>query len=346
LKTPIYSLSIAARAILDTHSLNNEGGEGNQIQTRMLDILDHNGILHNVNAISGDMLKHIQTEHLFMSAREQGFGLCAGCQRFSANRINADETWMAAIKEKSDVEAIDSLLTTCVMDDLAGILVTTGGRSLPRKSVIEFGWVLGLPETTHTDSYFHVKYANERSDAQRERDATRRVKENRETKEKTGGGNLQQAIFHRPTSSGIYAFVCNVELARIGYNDIAQRYTLSEEERLRRGQLLLESLLYTFIQLNGAMRSTQLPHLVSLEGVISWSNKVQPAPLVSPLMGGQNDRETYRSQTAAIAKALGNEETVQTVNFDSLASFTEEMSKLQKNAQPFTLRVDGSRMDR
>jgi hypothetical protein len=63
-------------------------------------------------------------------------------------------------------------------------------------------------------------------------------------------------------------------------------------------------------------------------------------------MGGQNDRETYRSQTAAIAKALGNEETVQTVNFDSLASFTEEMSKLQKNAQPFTLRVDGSRMDR
>jgi CRISPR/Cas system-associated protein Cas7 (RAMP superfamily) len=26
----IYSLSIAARATLDTHSLNNEGGEGNQ----------------------------------------------------------------------------------------------------------------------------------------------------------------------------------------------------------------------------------------------------------------------------------------------------------------------------
>src|SRR5437764_1121066 len=43
MKTPIASLSIAARATLDMHSLNNEGGEGNQIQTRMVDIVDHKG---------------------------------------------------------------------------------------------------------------------------------------------------------------------------------------------------------------------------------------------------------------------------------------------------------------
>ena len=55
MKTSIASLSIAARATLDMHSLNNEGGEGNQIQTRMVDIVDHLGELHNVNAISGDM---------------------------------------------------------------------------------------------------------------------------------------------------------------------------------------------------------------------------------------------------------------------------------------------------
>ncbi|HEX9240617.1 MAG TPA: hypothetical protein VF910_08210, partial [Candidatus Bathyarchaeia archaeon] len=34
------------------------------------------------------------------------------------------------------------------------------------------------------------------------------------------GANLGQSIFHRPASSGIYAIVCHVELARIGYNDI------------------------------------------------------------------------------------------------------------------------------
>ena len=50
----IYSVAISAQAILDMHSLNNEGGEGNQIQTRMVNIIGADGQLHNVNAISGD----------------------------------------------------------------------------------------------------------------------------------------------------------------------------------------------------------------------------------------------------------------------------------------------------
>src|SRR5216684_5277608 len=91
MKTPIASLSIAARATLDMHSLNNEGGEGNQIQTRMVDIVDHLGELHNVNAISGDMLKHVLMEHFYQQARAQHLSLCESCQRFNTNRINADK---------------------------------------------------------------------------------------------------------------------------------------------------------------------------------------------------------------------------------------------------------------
>jgi CRISPR-associated protein Cst2 len=56
-KKPVYSLSISGRATLDMHSLNNEGGEGNQITTRMVNIIGADGQLHNVNAISGDMFK-------------------------------------------------------------------------------------------------------------------------------------------------------------------------------------------------------------------------------------------------------------------------------------------------
>ncbi len=89
----MYSLSIAARATLDTHSLNNEGGEGNQVHTRMIDIVGHDGQLYNVNAISGDMLKHIQAKHLFMLARERGLPLCAGCRQFNANRISSVGSW-------------------------------------------------------------------------------------------------------------------------------------------------------------------------------------------------------------------------------------------------------------
>jgi len=40
---PVYSLSISARAVLNLHSLNNEGTEGNQQQTRMVHIIDQRG---------------------------------------------------------------------------------------------------------------------------------------------------------------------------------------------------------------------------------------------------------------------------------------------------------------
>ena len=265
MRTPIASLSIAARATLDMHSLNNEGGEGNQIQTRMVDIVDQRGELHNVNAISGDMLKHVLMEHFYRQARAQDAPLCQSCQRFNANRINADKDFIKGAEKASDADFIDQMLSVCAIDDVAGILVTEK-RSLPRKSITEFGWVLGLPDRVRTGSYFHAKYVSERSAEKRAEDAA--------DQQKTGA-NLGQSIFHRPASSGIYAIVCHVELARIGYNDIKQTYALTPEERQLRASLLLESLLHTFIELNGAMRSTQLPHLVK-QYHISLTSLIQP----------------------------------------------------------------------
>src|SRR5947199_135160 len=142
MKKTIASLSIAARATLNMHSLNNEGGEGNQIQTRMVEIVGDDGQLHNVNAISGDMLKHVLMEHFYHHARVSRVSLCQSCQRFNANRINADKDFLKNAS-KHDGEFIDQMLTTCAIDDVAGILVTEG-RSTPRKSISEFGWVRGL----------------------------------------------------------------------------------------------------------------------------------------------------------------------------------------------------------
>src|SRR5439155_8664946 len=222
MKTPIASVSIAARATLNMHSLNNEGGEGNQIQTRMVDIVGHDQELHNVNAISGDMLKHVLMEHYYQQARAQHLPLCQGCERFNANRINFDDKFLKSASKK-DYEFIDQTLQACAMDDVAGFLVTEG-RSTPRKSVSEFGWVLGIPGKVRTDSYFHVKYASERGEEKRIQDA----------EDQKSGANRGQNIFHRPASSGIYAIVCHLEIARIGYNDISQSYAIGEEERQQR----------------------------------------------------------------------------------------------------------------
>jgi CRISPR-associated protein Cst2 len=338
--TQLYSVSLAINATLDLHDLNNEGNEGNQLQTRMVDVIGDDGKLYNVNAISGDMLKHIQAEHFFNLARHRDLPLCAGCRQFNPNRINADNDaangFISRTKPMSDAETLNELLRVCAMDDVEGILITEGGRSIPRKSVVEFGWAIGLPETRegHNQSFFHVKYATERSESQRAKEATSRAKrtEGEETG-KTGGANLGQAIFHRPASSGQYAIVCHLEFGRIGYNDITQRYTLSTEERRRRGVALLESVLHTFVQLNGAMRSAQLPHLVALEGAMAYTTAVLPAPLISPLTGN------YASQMAQIGAALGDSNSVSVQEFSSLGTFAEQVKELAATAVPYELNL-------
>jgi CRISPR-associated protein Cst2 len=322
--TPLVSLSIAARMTLNMHSLNNEGGEGNQIQTRMIDIADENGTLHNVNAISGDMLKHVQMEHFYRRAREEQLNLCSSCQKFNVNRINADDTFLKGTKGIKDAEFIDQLLQRCAMDDVGGILVTEEKRSVPRKSISEFGWVVALPERSRTESYFHVKYAPERGQNQRREDAN--------DQQKTGA-NRGQNIFYRPASSGVYAFVCHLELFRIGYNDITQKPAISDEERQQRARLLLESLMYTFLELNGAMRSTQLPHLVALEGFISTSDNTIPAPLISPLVEG------YCEQAEGIATAFNGTgaEHVKLHRFNTLSEFAQQMRQLIDSSTPQAL---------
>jgi CRISPR-associated protein Cst2 len=308
---------------LDLHSLNNEGGEGNQIQTRMVDIVAGDGKMHNVNAISGDMFKHIQAEHYYRIAREDGaLPLCAACQVFDANRISADVAFMEEIADSSDAEAIDLMLETCALDDIEGNLLTGEGRSTPRKSVVEFGWVVGVPEVTTTDAYFHVKYARERGIETEEDEEARQA-------------NLDQRIFHRPTSSGVYAVVNHYEVARIGYNDIAQHYALDEGARAARYRALLKSLLYTFLQPNGAMRAAQLPHIVAFEGVLSYTTQVLPAPTVSPL------NANFAQDIAGVAEALNTlqDGAVIVRDFDSLTAFANMIRELVETTVPYSLAV-------
>lgn len=328
MSTPIISLSLAARMTLNMHSLNNEGGEGNQIQTRMIDVVDEDNRLHNVNAISGDMLKHVLMEHFYRRAKEERISLCASCQQFNVNRINADDQFLATASHK-DAEFIDQLLQRCAMDDIGGILVTEGKRSVPRKSVCEFGWVAAIPELSRTESYFHVKYVPERGEKQLQADV----------EGQKSGANRGQNIFHRPASSGVYALVSHFELHRIGYNDITQTYALGEEERRRRMTLLLESVMYTFLELNGAMRSTQLPHLVALEGFVATSDSALPAPLVSPLIGGSEDRAAYRTQVQRIANALNGKgaQHIRVMTFDTLPEFSETMREVIDSSTPQAL---------
>ncbi len=306
--TPVYSLSISGRLTLEMHSLNNEGGEGNQTMTRTVALVDTEGNVHKVNAISGDMFKHIQAEHFYYLAREGGLPLCEGCKTFRSDRILGDDEFLKNLP-KTDEETLTKLAQTCALDELEGTLIAKGTRSVPRKSVAEFAWVVGVPDNVRTESYFHVRYAQERG----------------------GDDKASQPIFHRPASSGIYASVATFELARIGFNDISQAYVLDEDERLRRYQTFLKSVLYTYVEPSGAMRGTQNPHILNFEGVVTFSRGVLPAPTISPLA------DDYREQIQAASQALDSGNLLAVKTFDNMAGFASIMQAVIQDTRPYIL---------
>lgn len=307
----IYSLSICGRLTLELHSLNNEGGEGNQTMTRTVAVVDTAGNVHKVNAISGDMFKHIQAEHFYFLAREAKMPLCKGCETFRSDRILGDAEFLGALPN-TDTEAVTGLLKKCALEDAEGTLIARGARSIPRKSVAEFSWVVGLPDKVRTESYFHVRYAQER-----------------------GGEDVSQPIFHRPASSGVYASVANFELARIGFNDISQSYAIEEDERLRRHRTFLRSVMHTYVEPAGAMRNTQNPHILNFEGVVTASYAVLPAPTISPLA------EDYKEQVQAVVKALDGEARLTVRAFANMGEFAATMQEIIVGTKPYRLFAQG-----
>ncbi|MGC7847227.1 DevR family CRISPR-associated autoregulator [Desulforudis sp. 1088] len=324
----LHSLAISGVVTLNLHALNNEGSEGNTMMTRMVEIVDESGTLQTVNAISGDMFKHIQAEHLFQEAKLTGLPLCAGCSQFDANRIARDFDLAAQVEKskeyaeakkngKMDSYNLSQVLKACVIDDCEGILLTgwAGSKSLARKSCIEFGWVVGRPEKTRTEAYIHAKYVPEGRGA--------------------GSGseqNLGQNLFHRPASSGQYAVVLNVDLYRVGRNDITLEYDLGSDERKKRVQALLRSVLYTFIKPTGAHRNTQHPHIVDFSGVVATSANSLPAPTVSALNNGY-DREI--EVITSNLNSLFDAEHIQISRFEGLGDYSRVMSEIIKAVEPW-----------
>jgi CRISPR-associated protein Cst2 len=318
----IHCLSISGLLTLELHALNNEGAEGNTMMTRMVDIIDRHGRKHTVNAVSGDMFKHILVEHLLGEAGLHGLDLCKGCEVFDANRIcSPREDFLRT--QGWDAKTLDSVilrgvLRKCTIDDCAGILITGNigkDRSIARKSCVEFGWVVGRPDATTTDSYFHAKY----------------VPEGR-GKGAGEGENVGQNIFHRPASSGRYAVVVNVDLYKVGRNDITLEYDLeggkSGELRRKRMASLLRSLIHTFVKPTGAHRNTQNPHVVDFEGAIATSVSSIPAPCVSALNADPDYRQEIERIAAALNSLDGDAEAVAIRRFDSLAQFAEQMAAI------------------
>lgn len=316
----IQSLSVGCRVVLDMHALNNEGNESNRLMTRQVGIVtptytDEGQMDYRrdvVNAISGDMYKHIFAEAFRSVALDMNLPLCEPCKALDPARMMADESFRDFVKSKPAVNAIIDRLLTCALDDVCGIMITgkgspaqrrpandgeassgetpsdKGGTSVKRKSAIEFGWSVGLPEITEVGEFIHARHAPDRltrTKAKRSSDEETKKKAQEEK-----GENLGQMIFNRPASSGVYAFVSNLEVSSIGFNDVTQEYPITPERRAERFRAAVLALGQTVLHPRGALTSTQLPHVVDIEGFVSISYSAAAAPMLSPLSQGFIER--------------------------------------------------------
>ena len=318
----IASISISGEITLNLHSLNNEGGEGNQIITRQLSIIDKSGNQHTVNGISGDMFKHIHAAHLVNHAVENNLDLSSYSKLNNPNRISAKndlEPYFKKTKKanKSSADVVDAIIDICTICDTHGVLITDkvgdnkNSTNTPRKSCVEYGWTVGIPEKNNTESYVHTKLV---PNAGGQGSGT--------------SSNEGQNIFHRPANHGAYAFVCSIDAYRIGFNDMSREYPIDKTTRQARYKAVIQSLISSIINPKGAMTSTQKPHITDFKGVLSYTTSLVPAPTISAL------NPEYRLELKNIAIQLNELEknSVHTAEFNSVSELVKILVELSKES--------------
>ena len=118
----------------------------------MVHIIDQKGRRAIVNAVSGDMFKHILVEHLVPLLQDAEQPLSPGANSSLFRRIACNEIRIHCLCEKDqefvttarsdalESEIMTRMLTECSLTDMAGALVTRG-RSVGRKwSPSSDGW--------------------------------------------------------------------------------------------------------------------------------------------------------------------------------------------------------------
>lgn len=304
----VFEIAILARMIWNLHSLNNEGTLGNVSEPRTLVLWDG----QRTDGISGEMMKHIHAFWTWLGASSNNdYTLCDGCRDFRPQRADLIGS---QLKKNDNVTSLNTALQ-CALCDLHGFLVQS--PTIHRQSVVEFGWVVGIPGKVQRDLHVHARHAAKE----------RGVEQSPESDEEGKGQEAAaQMVYHRPTRSGIYALVSLFQPWRIGLNEINYTYPVAPDERKRRFDLALRAYEWTLKRPDGAMRSTRFPHIEGAEGVILVSEKPIPVPILSPL------REDFREKSKEIASLQGCT-AYEFSDLDELARLLHEAQRWQ----PFAL---------
>lgn len=315
----VFEIAILGRVLWELHSLNNEGNVGNVVEPRSVKIIDPNtGKAVTTDGISGEMLKHIHSE--FMWILNDKKNLCEACKVRNPEKFNfVVSKNQRKYPKGSEAKVVEDALETCDICDIHGFMIEK--PTVSRKSTVEFGWALGIPEV-YRDIHLHARHApGEKGRRQRTEEG-----------EREGGGI--QMVYHRPTRTGKYAIVTVFQPWRIGLNEAKHDvYSYAGERRKERYQLALKAYQLMFTRPEGAMTTTRLPHVADFEGAIVYSTKSVPVPVISPL------KEDYKVEIKKIAETI---EGIKVLEFKGVADFVEKIGTLL-GKEPYEMNFGGEK---
>jgi CRISPR-associated protein Cst2 len=319
----VFEIAILARVKWNLHSLNNEGTIGNVTEPRTIALWDGT----KTDGVSGEMMKHIHAYWTWLQAKTRSLSLCPACQSFRPQRADAAPQ---GLNPNDNAQAMSTAIARCILCDLHGFLVQR--PTIHRQSVVEFGWVVGVPGKFNRDIHVHARHAAAERGVSAEAEVGEEEVSEEQTQEQTAEGARRtevaaQMLYHRPTRSGVYALVTLFQPWRIGLNEVNYTYVWdSDEERTRRYQLALTAYEWTLKRPDGAMTTTRFPHIEGIEGVVLISRLAVPVPMLSPL------REDYREKLKTLAEKQG----IEFKEFNDLDELVNILSELQEST-PFRM---------
>ncbi len=302
----VFEIAILARVKWNLHSLNNEGTIGNVTEPRTVVLWDGT----KTDGVSGEMMKHIHAYWTWLHATTENLDLCDACKSFQPQRADAAPQ---DLNRSDNAAAMAIAVHRCVLCDMHGFLVQR--PTIHRQSVVEFGWIVGVPEKFYRDIHVHARHAvAERGVAEAEGAASEAQTQQAERTEVAA-----QMVYHRPTRSGVYALITLFQPWRIGLNEVNYTYAVDPTQQAKRYQLALTAYEWTLKRPDGAMTTTRFPHIEGIEGIVLIARQPVPVPMLSPL------GEDYRKELEALAKKQG----VEPKKFDNLEQLVDILIELR-----------------
>lgn len=257
----MWKLEIGMLLDLLAEDLNNEDTLGNVTKSRMIKINEE----EVRNAISGNMLSHIFSKNL--RALSDTNELCDTCKIFSPMKNGK-------IKE-IDKSLSDSgnKVKNCIIDDICGFMNAGKGNNEKRSKVLNFAWAISKNGTCDTVLYNRVDPTDKNSKTKSEQEIIK-DEDGKEIKDTTSEANTNksqnaQMIFYRPIRSSEYAIITQINLSRVAFDDQKQKYVFEDKEIIKsRIKKLLIAYMNTILDIEGAMCSTNMPHLKGVSGVL------------------------------------------------------------------------------